>query len=99
MDIQSAARLLAACLENPASGHYAQLQMRAALIELLQDWPSLRYKVADMLLPHGRPISERSRKALRGMPEVIATARLIGGPAPTSHDLKRLYRIAQMLAI
>lgn len=52
-------------LEDPADGPYALEKMRGLLLEALEDWPNEKYKVADYLLPWGRPIRKRSRNTIQ----------------------------------
>jgi hypothetical protein len=45
--------------------------MRELLVDLLRDYPRERYQVADLLLPHGRPISQNSRKVVDYLIDVL----------------------------
>lgn len=58
-------------LKDPADGPYAVGKMRELLVDLLRDYPSERYQVADLLLPHGRPISQNSRKVVDCLIDVL----------------------------
>ena len=58
-------------LKDPADGPYAVGKMRELLVDLLRDYPRERYQVADLLLPHGRPISQNSRKVVDYLIDVL----------------------------
>lgn len=58
-------------LKDPADGPYAVGKMRELLVDLLRDYPRERYQVADLLLPHGRPISQNSRKVVDCLIDVL----------------------------
>lgn len=58
-------------LQDPADGPYAVSKMREPLIELLRDYPKERYQVADLLLPPGQPIGQRSRRVIAYLIEVL----------------------------
>ncbi len=51
-------------LDDPADGPYAIEKMRGLLLEALEDWPNEKYRVADYLLPWGRPIRKSSRDTI-----------------------------------
>ncbi|MBS6036502.1 MULTISPECIES: hypothetical protein [Pseudomonas] len=58
-------------LKDSADGPYAVGKMRELLVELLRDYPRERYQVADLLLPHGRPINQNSRKVVKYLIEQL----------------------------
>ena len=51
-------------LKDPADGPYALCTMRELFIEALDSFPKERYQVADLLLPPGQPICQRSRRVI-----------------------------------
>lgn len=65
-------------VQNPADGPYAVGKMRELLVDLLRDYPKERYQVADLLLPFGQPIRQRSRRVIDHLIEAFET----GEPAP-----------------
>ncbi|PMY37313.1 hypothetical protein C1Y35_19700 [Pseudomonas sp. GW456-L14] len=51
-------------LLDPADGPHALVKMREQVIDALQNWPKERYPITDLLLPHGKPVSQESRRVL-----------------------------------
>lgn len=60
-------------LADPADGPYALVEIRALLISALKSWPNERYPIADMLLPHGKSVSQESRRVIDGLISILET--------------------------
>lgn len=54
-------------LADPADGPYALGRLRELLIDALEHWPSQRYAIADLYLPHGKPVTGKARRMIDGL--------------------------------
>lgn len=66
-------------LADPADGPYALGRLRELLIDALEHWPSQRYAIADLYLPHGKPVTGKAR-------QMIETLVCMLEANPTSED-------------
>ncbi|MDN5391397.1 MULTISPECIES: hypothetical protein [Pseudomonas] len=58
-------------LADPADGPYALVEKRNLLINALKNWPNECYPIADLLLPHGKPVSQESRRVIDGLISIL----------------------------